>query len=282
MKSTTPFISFSTSIGGCMVATLLAFALFSHVELSNIILLYVLAVVVVAAVAGKGPGILCSVISVACFDFFFVPPRFSFAVESNQYLITFAAMLIVSLIISYITSAYREKAIEADRRADDSAFLAELAHSLSGALSPEQIATSLNETMAKHSKAQSAIFLVDAQSHLVPVATQPQSAAAVAANSLELLAAQGVFNSGQPVMADYAMKDQAVTTLLPMDGSAGRLGVLAIHFPDFQTPLPTSMYLALAALITTTVERMRYAQEVLHPKPGSVSGGTVIDHTLGV
>ncbi|MEJ1958207.1 MAG: DUF4118 domain-containing protein [Nitrosomonadales bacterium] len=35
---------------------------------------------------------LSSFLSVVLFDFFFVPPRFSFAVSDTQYLITFAVL----------------------------------------------------------------------------------------------------------------------------------------------------------------------------------------------
>jgi len=37
-------------------------------------------------------------LNVAAFDFFFVPPRFSFAVSDVQYLLTFFIMLAVGLI----------------------------------------------------------------------------------------------------------------------------------------------------------------------------------------
>ena len=42
---------------------------------------------------GRGPSILASVLGVAAFDFFFIPPQWTFAVTDTQYLFTFAVML---------------------------------------------------------------------------------------------------------------------------------------------------------------------------------------------
>jgi two-component system sensor histidine kinase KdpD len=47
---------------------------------------------------------------VACFDFFFVPPRFTFAISDFQYLITFGVMLAVGLITGHLTAGLRFQA----------------------------------------------------------------------------------------------------------------------------------------------------------------------------
>ncbi len=49
-------------------------------------MLFLAAVVGVALRHGRGPAALASLLSVGAFDFFFVPPRLSFAVSDVQYL----------------------------------------------------------------------------------------------------------------------------------------------------------------------------------------------------
>src|SRR4029079_19135261 len=49
-------------------------------------------------------------LSVAAFDFFFVPPFYTFAVSDVQYLITFAIMLVVALVISTLTTRIKRQA----------------------------------------------------------------------------------------------------------------------------------------------------------------------------
>ena len=63
-------------------------------ELANIVMLFLLARGIVAVRFGRGPAVLAAFLSVAAFDFFFVPPRLSFAVTDVQYLLTFAVMLV--------------------------------------------------------------------------------------------------------------------------------------------------------------------------------------------
>lgn len=125
--------------GVCAFTTLVATPLLDRIDLANIALLFVLAVVVAAARWGRGAGVFAAFAAVACFDFFFVPPRFSLTVAHAQYLIVFAVMLVVSLVISHLTHAVREKAAEADRRAGEAGFLYTLAADLSGALTHDEV-----------------------------------------------------------------------------------------------------------------------------------------------
>ena len=48
-----------------------------------------------------------SFLSVALFDFFFVPPTLSFTVADAQYLLTFAVMLGVALLIAHLTAGLK-------------------------------------------------------------------------------------------------------------------------------------------------------------------------------
>ena len=101
--------------------------------LANIVMLFLLAVVASAYWLGRGPAIFSAVLGVAVFDFFFVPPKLSFAVADAQYLITFAVMLLTGLAITGLASGLRhagDAAMRRERRARD---LYALAQTLSGA-----------------------------------------------------------------------------------------------------------------------------------------------------
>ena len=65
--------------------------MFPYFGPANLIMMYLIAVIVIAIRLGRGPSVLASVLSVATFDFFFVPPYFSFAVSDIQYVLTFAS-----------------------------------------------------------------------------------------------------------------------------------------------------------------------------------------------
>jgi len=93
-----------------VVATLACFAMYPYFHLSNLIMVYLLGVALTATECGRGPAILSSLLSVLAFDFFFVPPRFSFTVEDAQYIVTFVVMCLVGLVISQLAAGMREQA----------------------------------------------------------------------------------------------------------------------------------------------------------------------------
>lgn len=83
--------------------------LVGHLHQVNLVMIYLLGVTLVAARTSAGPAILASFLAVAVFDFTFVPPRGTFAVEDAEYLFTFAVMLLVSLLISTMMLELRRR-----------------------------------------------------------------------------------------------------------------------------------------------------------------------------
>ncbi|RZL91834.1 MAG: DUF4118 domain-containing protein, partial [Variovorax sp.] len=79
--------------------TLIATPLSGVLEEVNIVMLFLLGVVGIALRFGRAPAALAALFNVAAFDFFFVAPRFSFAISDVQYLVTFAVMLAVGLLV---------------------------------------------------------------------------------------------------------------------------------------------------------------------------------------
>jgi two-component system sensor histidine kinase KdpD len=74
---------------------------------ANVVMILLAGVALVSARFGRGPSIASAIASVLVFDFCFVPPYLTFAVSDTQYLITFAVMLGIGLVISGLTSRLR-------------------------------------------------------------------------------------------------------------------------------------------------------------------------------
>ncbi len=124
----------------CAAATLVSVALRDHLAPANLVMIYLLAVVLVAVRFGRLPGILASFLAVLAFDVFLVPPYYSLSVAHTEFLFTFAVMLVVSLLISHLTANLRQQAMIAHFRERRARTLFELSRDLSAALSCEQIA----------------------------------------------------------------------------------------------------------------------------------------------
>lgn len=103
--------------------TLLGRLVLSRVDPTNLVMLYLLAVVVTGLRWGRSPAVLSAVLGVLSFDYFLVPPYLTMAVSDAQYLITFFALLAVALVIGTLTGQLRDHAAELHRREAETAAL---------------------------------------------------------------------------------------------------------------------------------------------------------------
>ncbi len=96
-----PYLAAGLSVAGC---TLISFGLFQLFAATNLAMVYLACIVAVSLLWGRGPSVLATMLGVAAFDFFFIPPYGTFAVADTQYLFTFAVMLVTGLVISALAS----------------------------------------------------------------------------------------------------------------------------------------------------------------------------------
>ncbi len=111
-KNVTVFKPWKSHVLGFMivgVATATNFLLSPFLSASNLIMVYLLGITIVALLGEIGPALSASIVSVLAYDFFFIPPYFSFAVSDIQYFFTLVVMLIVSFIISHLASRIRKQ-----------------------------------------------------------------------------------------------------------------------------------------------------------------------------
>jgi two-component system, OmpR family, sensor histidine kinase KdpD len=101
------------AIGIIGVTTGIALALRPYLQTVDVAMLYLLAVVVIAYRHRRGPALMASVLSIAAFDYGFVPPFYTFNVHNTAFFLTFAVMLVVAMGMSELTGRIREQAEEA-------------------------------------------------------------------------------------------------------------------------------------------------------------------------
>lgn len=112
--------------------TILSLAVRTVVDPANLAMLYLLPVMAVAMRSSRRVAVFASVLSVAAFDFFCVPPYLTFAVSDYQYVVTFAVMLTVGLIISSLAVRLRMQAAHAVEREARTHALFRLTRELTG------------------------------------------------------------------------------------------------------------------------------------------------------
>ncbi|MCF6154982.1 MAG: sensor histidine kinase KdpD [Candidatus Brocadia sp.] len=135
--------------------------LFRVVELPNLIMVYLLGVICVAFFFGKRISFFLSLLSVLCFDYFFVPPYFTFAVADIQYVITFIVMLITGLLVSALADRLRTQMISARLREEHNQILYALNKELSKTSDSQELIKIAVKHLEEFCKCPVAIFSVD-------------------------------------------------------------------------------------------------------------------------
>jgi len=244
----------------CAVTTVLAAALLSVFDLANVVMVFLLAVVGVALRFGRGPGALAACLSVAAFDFFFVPPKFSFTVRDAQYLFTFALMLVVALVIGQLAAQLRYEARIAQNRERRTAELAALARELSGALTAAQIIDIANRRLDAIFQARSAVLLPDSHEQVREPHVEQK---AVRLADADLAVAQWVYDHQQPAGLGTTTLPAAAARYLPLKAPMRTRGVLAFQPADaalLDEPEEMQLLDACVAQIALAIERVHYVE----------------------
>jgi two-component system sensor histidine kinase KdpD len=248
----------------CIAVTLLSMPLADHFDRSNIVAIYILTVVLVAVRVGRGPAALAAVVSVCAFDFFFVPPRLSFAVSDVQYLLTFVIMLAVGLITGQLTAGLRFQARVAAHREERAGALYEIARDLSAAVQVDQVVKISDESIERTFRASATLLLPDTHGQLVLAPLRAEDAPPV-----EIGIAQWAFDKGQPAGFSTDTLPGSEVLYIPLRAPTRARGVLAIKAQNrrlFHIPEQRQLLDTFAALIAIALERVHYvgvAQDAL-------------------
>jgi two-component system, OmpR family, sensor histidine kinase KdpD len=245
----------------CVGVTLISTPLAAHFDRSNIVAIFILAVVLVGVRLGRGPAALAAVLNVCAFDFFFVPPRFSFAVSDVQYLLTFCIMLAVGLITGQLTAGLRFQARVASHREERAGSLYEFARDLSGAVQVEQVVKISADSIQRTFRANAALLLPDAGGRLIGISH--------AGLAVEIGTAQWAFDRGQPAGFGTDTLPGSEVLYIPLRAPTKARGVLAVKAHNrrmLRIPEQRQLLDTFAALIAIALERVHYvgiAQDAL-------------------
>lgn len=238
----------------CGATALLATPLLDVLELSNIVMLFLLAVVGTGLVHGRGPAVLAAFLGVALFDFFFVPPRFTFAVSDVEYLVTFGVMLVVALVVGQLTAGLKKQAEAATQREHRVRSLYDMSRDLSAALMNTQVAEIGARFLQGEFGARSALLVADEQDRLQTLdgATAP----------VDTAVAQWAFDRDEEAGRGTSTLPASTCLVLPLTAPMRVRGVLVIEPPDAR---PWNMeqrrlLQTCASLLAISLERIHYIE----------------------
>jgi two-component system sensor histidine kinase KdpD len=254
VASQQPWLGYGVAALACTAVAVLASPLRSVLELTNIVMLFLLVVVGVALRYGRQPAAFAAFLGVALFDVFFVPPLLSFHVGDVQYVLTFAVMLLVALVIGQLTANLRAQARAAAERERRVRGLYDLSRELSAALLSEQIGEIAAAFVRTEFAAPSAVLLADDNDRL-----QAQTGASA---QVDMAVAQWCFERGEAAGRSTNTLPASSCLMLPLKGPMRLRGVLAVEIAKDRLLSPEQRQLldTCASLLAISIERIHYIE----------------------
>jgi two-component system, OmpR family, sensor histidine kinase KdpD len=207
--------------GGALVALISAIGETAPADVTatHLALIYLLAVFVVAVSWGLWPALLTAVWSVAALDYLFLPPLYSFEVDTPQDYLLLALLSVVAIIASGLAAQLREQVTIAERNAETTAALYRFAGKLAGTLSLDAAVSAVVNQVAAMLPYRVAIYFdgetppsaalilplrsADENIGLIAIATEPgQEISADERRLIEALAELAGIALGRQVLSD--------------------------------------------------------------------------------
>ena len=250
---------YAKSVGLVAAATMVSLPLRSVVQPTNLVMLYLSAVLLAAVYLGRNEALLASVLSTMAFDFFCVPPHLTFAVSDTQYLLTFAGLLVVGLVISSLATRTRAHAEAAQRREIQAVNLYQLSRALAATGDLPTILGTILDHIAKTFGA-AAVVLLPSESGLQVTAASK----APELDADEVAVATWSLQHGQEAGLGTDTLRGAELRYLPLRSGTTAIGVLGVRLTQrdgYLLPEERRELESTASLAALAIERIHLAEK---------------------
>ncbi len=218
------------------VCTIINKLLSPYLALANLIMVFLLGITWLAFCYGRRVAIVGTLLSVASFDFFFIPPYHTFSVMEHEHVITFGVMLVVGLIIGSLTGRLRRQTIAMRLREQRTQVLYSLSKDLAKSSRPEELFQMLLAHIQDFFKYPAVIF-TENQNKKLEILTAVGNSRDLALQEQET--AGWVFQHKKPAGRGTETLSGSKGFYMPLMASQDAVGVIGI-FPgeskDFLSP----------------------------------------------
>ncbi|MGH2601288.1 MAG: DUF4118 domain-containing protein, partial [Dehalococcoidia bacterium] len=191
-------LGYAVALGTVILTTAALLPLREELGLVNVVLVFLLLVVLIAARWGWGPGLFGSVAANVAFNFFFVPPFYRFTVQEPRNVLALAIFLGVATLTSALLGRARAGEAAARRREQETAILYELSRLIIVQPDTATTLTAICDRVRTAFAVDSCGVLLPADRGLLPAAWGGPFDTAPA-TAFERRAAEQAFASGQTI-----------------------------------------------------------------------------------
>ncbi len=233
--------------------------------LNNLALVFLTAVLASAVTGGLAPSLYASVISVLAFNYFFLPPLYTFTISDPENIVALLVFAVVSVIASNLTARVRAQAVTARLRAKTTEDLYQFSRKLAGVVTMDDLLWATAYQIAAMLKVHVVLLLPEAGSVAVRAGYPPEDVI----EDADLAAAVWAWENNRPTGKGADTLPGAKWLFLPMRTGRGVVGVVGIdtgsgkrRASGFLTPDQRRLLDALIDQAALAIERVTLAEDV--------------------
>ncbi len=238
-------------------------ALKQSLAISSLSLVFLTAVLASAVRFGLFPSLFACIVSVLAYNFFFIPPVYTFTIADPENVVTLFFFLVVAVITSNLTARMRSQAITAQLRAKTTAELYAFSRKLAGIIGLDDLLWATSYQIASMLRLRVVVLLPDENGDSIVVrgGYPPEDAL----DDADLAAARWSWDRNRPAGRGADTLPGAKRLFLPLRTGRGTVGVLGID-RDAPGPLLTPdeqrLLDALADQAAVAIERVKLVADV--------------------
>ncbi|WP_353230330.1 sensor histidine kinase KdpD [Novosphingobium sp.] len=227
------------------LVTLVGYSIAALGNVTNVALLYLLPVLVAATRHGLRTGLVTGLASSLAYNFFFIPPLYTFTITDPQNLITVMVLLGIAVLVSQMASRVRDHALLARRSAAQNSALAGFARHLTAITTDAELGQVLCAEVARMIDVRAVLMLPEDANLVVRAAIPPEDRM----DTLEYAAARWAVDHNRRAGRGSDTLTACEWLFSPINGGGRVLGVLGIARDDTAAPLRTDQMPLLSSLL---------------------------------
>ena len=253
--------AYGGSLAIVLVALAVGLVLQQFLAISNIALVFLTAVLASAVTYGLWPSLFACLVSVLAYNFFFIPPLYTFTITDRENVVALFFFAVVAVIASNLAVRVRTQAVVARDRANTTEDLYLFSRKLAGVISLDDLLWATAYQIAHMLKVRVVLLLPQGETVAVRAGYPPEDVL----DDADLAAAKWTWDKGTPAGRGADTLPGAKRLFLPMRTGRGTIGVIGLD-SDRPGPLlsPDQRRLldSLADQAALAIERVNLVQDI--------------------
>jgi len=250
-------------VGSGMVLGAIAIgaALQQSLAVSNLSLVFLTAVLTTAIAYGLWPALYVCLVSVLAYNFFFLPPLYTFTIADPENVVALFFFAIVAVIASNLGARARDQAVIARQRAKTTEDIYQFSRKLAGAVTLDELLWATTYQIAWMLKVHVVLLLPDGDGIGVSAGYPPEDLL----DEADIAAAKWCWHNNQPAGRGADTLPGAKRLFLPLRTGRGPVGVVGLDSDrdgPMLTPDQRRLLDALGDQAALAIERISLAEDL--------------------